>query len=395
MESIHLIPDREKSTLRKHPWIFSGSIERITGKPDPGETVKVLSASGKCLGFGAYSPHSQIRVRMWSFDPAQKIDPIFLRQRFRQALKLRQDFFKNKTVNAFRVVNSESDGLPGMIIDQYDSFVVCQFLSVGAEYHKSIMIDVIRESLPCRGIYERSDTDSRQREGLKRVSGLLWGEEPPELIDIREEDYRFWVDVRKGHKTGFYLDQRENRRMLSQFAANKRVLNTFSYTGGFGVAAMHAGAGQVINVDSSRAAIELAQKNFQLNGFSEDQTEFIKTDVFDFLRSAARDQQRFDLIILDPPKFAEASYQVMQAARGYKDINRLAFDILSAGGILFTFSCSAAIEPLLFQKIVADAALDARRDAKILHWLSQSGDHTVDLNYPEGRYLKGLVVRVE
>jgi 23S rRNA (cytosine1962-C5)-methyltransferase len=395
MVKIFFKPERDKSAKRRHPWVYSGSIARLSGEPALGETVEAVASSGEFLGYGAFSPHSQIRIRLWNFDPAQPIDRAFFRQRLEQALQLRRSIFSNQTPDACRLVNAESDGLPGLIIDRYENYLVGQFLSSGAEFHKDTIIDALHELIPCRGIYERSDSDARQKEGLKRSSGLLWGEEPPELIDIREGPFRFWVDIRSGHKTGFYLDQRDNRSMIARFAANREVLNCFAYSGGFGIAALHGGASRVTNVDSSRAILDLAAKNFQRNGFTSDQAEFIDADVFRLLREFGQAGRRFKLIVLDPPKFAESASQVQRAARGYKDINRLAFELLDPGGVLFTFSCSGALEQGLFQKIVADAALDARRNAKILFWLTQAADHTVNLNFPEGSYLKGLVVRAD
>lgn len=379
--------------MRKHPWIFSEAIADIKGKAGAGETVEVLAANGKMLGRGALSPDSQITVRMWSFDAREEISASFFHRRLEHAIKLRNLFFPARA-SAYRLVNAESDGLPGLIVDRYGDYIVCQFLSAGAEFWKKEIVSCFSELMPCRGIYERSDADIREKEHMPPVTGVLQGEMPPDLIEIEEGQYRFLVDIKKGHKTGFYLDQRDNRACIAEFAGKTDVLNCFAYTGGFGVAALKAGAQHVTNIESSADALGLAGKNFLLNNLDAGKVDNVEGDVFQVLRTYRDSRREFDLVILDPPKFVGSRSQLEQASRGYKDINLLALKLLKPGGILFTFSCSGLMPQDLFQKIVADAALDAESDVQILKRLTQAADHPTSLNFPEGNYLKGLVCRV-
>jgi 23S rRNA (cytosine1962-C5)-methyltransferase len=396
MISVTLKAGREKSLLRRHPWVFSGAIARVEGSPGPGETVEVHAADGTPLAVGAYSPQSQISVRAWSFDPTESVSPAFFRTRLKRALAARAD-----CPSACRLVNAESDGLPGLVVDRYGDYLVCQFLSAGAERWKGDLTAALQELAPCRGIYERSDVDVREKEGLTPATGVLMGEPPPELVPISEGDCRFWVDVRHGHKTGFYLDQRENRMLVGRSAQGREVLNCFAYTGGFGVWALKGGAAGVVNVESAGAALDLARRNVELNDLDASLVEHIEGDVFNVLRRYRDARRQFDLIVLDPPKFADSRNQIEGATRGYKDINLLAFKLLRPGGLLFTFSCSGVITSDLFQKIVAGAALDAEvragaegMQAGIVRRLTQAPDHPVALNFPEGEYLKGLVCQV-
>jgi 23S rRNA (cytosine1962-C5)-methyltransferase len=293
--------------------------------------------------------------------------------------------------DAFRLVNSESDGLPGIIVDRYGDCLVCQFLTAGAELWRREAVSQLQEIVPCSCVYERSDADVRGKEGLSPRTGVIAGSAPPELVNIRENGMRFLADVRGGHKTGFYLDQRENRALLAGYARDREVLNCFSYTGGFSMAALSGGASRTVNIDSSGPALDLAARHVELGGFDPSLAEHVEGDVFTLLRKYRDSGRTFDIVVLDPPKFVESRSQLVRASRGYKDINLLAFKILKPGGILFTFSCSGLLDRDLFQKIVFDAALDAGRDARIIHWLSQSPDHPVALSFPEGAYLKGLV----
>ncbi|HPC35756.1 MAG TPA: class I SAM-dependent methyltransferase [Candidatus Marinimicrobia bacterium] len=394
MLQIRIKKGREKSLLRHHPWLFSGAIEKIEGEPQSGETVELRAQDGRFLGRGAWSPKSQIAVRISSFNPDEEINADFFRRQLSLAVKRRELLFKPVKTDAVRLVNAESDGLPGLIVDRYNDYLVVQFLSAGAEFWRETIIAALAEISPVTGIYERSDVEVREKEGLELRKGLLLGIEPPELIEICENSRRFLIDIRNGHKTGFYLDQRDNRQKITEFSANREVLNCFAYTGGFAIAALSAGAARVTNVETSADALELLNRNIILNGFNPAGVENLAEDVFQVLRKF-RDQGRsFDLIVLDPPKFAESKSQIERASRGYKDINLLAFKLLRPGGILFTFSCSGQIMPELFQKIVADSALDAGKSAQILAWLNQSADHPTALNFPEGHYLKGLVCDV-
>jgi len=387
---------RESSLRRKHPWIFSGAIKKIEGSPQSGDTVEIESSDGHKLGKGAYSPHSQIAVRMWTFDPDEIISEDFFRKKMKKSIDRRTNLLEFGATDklACRLVNAESDGFPGLIIDKYGSFIVCQYLTAGAEKWKSVFTKLIADLLKPIGIYERSDAETRIKEGLKKQTGTLWGSEPPGEIIIEENGIQFLVDIQRGHKTGFYLDQRENRKEICDFSKNAEVLNCFSYTGGFSLYALKYGAKKVVNIESSQESITIAEKNLVLNGFNRDKMVNIRGDVFQTLRDLNNKGKQFDLIILDPPKFVESRRHLKKGTRGYKDINLSAFRLLRPGGILFTFSCSGRVSPELFQKIVADAALDAGREAQIIKWLNQSSDHPTALNFPEGHYLKGLICKI-
>ena len=395
MVELRLKPNREKSVKRKHPWIFSGAIQAVNGNPGIGETVKVISTEGEDLGYGAYSPHSSIRVRMWNFDPQQEIDAVCIESKMRIAIILRNSQnLINSCNNSCRLINAESDGLPGLIVDKYADLLVIQLLSAGPERWKDTIIRNLISLTGQENIFERSDVEVRKLEGLPLRKGILSGKKPERLIEIIENKKRFLVDVVNGQKTGFYLDQRDNRRAIQQYTASSQVLNCFSYSGAFTVYALEGGAKHVTSIESSQEAISLAKKNIVVNDLPEERTSWINGDVFNELRLLRDKGLSFDMVILDPPKFAPTTAQVRSASRGYKDINLLALKLLNPGGILATFSCSGGIERLLFQKIIAGAALDANVDAKILEHLSQSADHPVALNFPEGAYLKGLICQV-
>ncbi len=395
MAELRLKINREKSVVRKHPWIFSGAVQEVVGNPGLGETVKVVSAEGEGLGYGAYSPHSSIRARMWNFDVQREIDEVFIANKMRIAISLRnsQNLF-NSDNNSCRLINAESDGLPGLIVDMYANFLVVQFLSAGPERLKDMIISNLISITGKENIYERSDVEVRNLEGLKPRKGMLSGKEPEGLIEIIENKKRFLVDVVNGQKTGFYLDQRDNRQAIKKYATNRQILNCFSYSGAFTVYALESGARYVTSIESSQEAIGLAKKNIVINDLPEDKISWINGDVFKELRLLRDKGLSFDMVILDPPKFAPTIAQVQSASRGYKDINLLAFKLLNPGGILATFSCSGGIDRLLFQKIIAGAALDANVDAKILEQLSQGADHPISLSFPEGAYLKGLLCQV-
>lgn len=394
MPSIKLKRGRDKSIGRKHPWIFSGAIESVKDVRSNGETVEIISADGKHLGYGSFSKESQISVRMLSFNPEEKPDEIFIKKRIKEALNFRDSIVDKNSTNAYRLINAESDNLPGIIVDKYSDYLVCQFLSAGAEFWKNIVIDALIELTDPICIYERSDVDVRDKEGLVKSKGIIFGKLPDLPIEIIENGNKLLVDIVNGHKTGFYLDQRENRKIISDFARGRNILNCFSFTGGFSVYALKAGASKVINIDSSEEALSLAEKNLINNGFTNNQYENICEDVFKYLRKLRDSNQKYDLIILDPPKFAESVSQVEKASRGYKDINLLAMKLLNPNGILFTFSCSGHITRELFNKIISDAALDSGREVKIIKHLTQSPDHSISTNFPESLYLKGLVCNV-
>jgi 23S rRNA (cytosine1962-C5)-methyltransferase len=385
---------REGSLLRRHPWIFSGAVKSVEGNPVDGQTVEVFTVDRQWLARGSYSSKSQIRVRILSFDLDEHVDKDLFKNRIAKAIALRKDIPGLDQTNAYRLIYAESDGLPGVVVDRYDDYLVCQFSSAGAEYWKDEIVNQLEAQWPCSGIFERSDSDSRLKEGYPDRITVLAGSSPPPLIAVREGYLNFLVDVYKGHKTGFYLDQRPNRALLMKYAANREVLNGFSYTGGFGIAASLAGSSHIINVDTSVETLDLAKQNFELNKAPMGQIEFIQQDVFNLLRTFRDGRRQFDLIILDPPKFVASASQLAGGTRGYKDINLLAFKLLRPGGILVTFSCSGYVKPDLFQKIIADAAVDAGREAHVLEYLAQGPDHPVALNFPEGLYLKGMVCRV-
>lgn len=394
MAGVVLKAGRERSLLARHPWVFSGAVARVEGSPAPGETVEVVAANGSPLGRGAYSPRSQITVRMWSFEPGETIDGGFFRRRLERALATREPVPPNEEPAGRRLVHAESDGLPGVVVDRYGEHLVCQFLSAGAERFKAELVAALGDLLSPAGVYERSEGEGRGKEGLAPAAGLLAGAEPPERIEIREGPCRYRVDVRAGHKTGFYLDQRENRALVARHAAGARVLDAFAYTGGFGLAATAAGAAAVTCVESSAAFLDELRHNLSASGLDPGGSETVEGNAFSVLRAFRAEERRFDLVILDPPKFADSRNRLAAAARGYKDVNLLACQLLAPGGHLATFSCSGVLEPRLFQKIVADAALDAGRDGRILRRLTQAPDHPVALAFPEGRYLKGLLCRV-
>jgi 23S rRNA (cytosine1962-C5)-methyltransferase len=388
---IHLKKGREKSLRRRHPWIFSGSVERISGKPNAGETVEVRDASGKPLALAAYSPSSQIRARVWSFDVAQAIDETFFRKRLQRSISMRDQLPAAKHSNAMRLVHGESDGLPGLVVDRYADVLVAQFLSAGAERWREGILDALREISSCEAIFERSDAEVRKLEGLAQRVGFARGNRAASRCPIIEYGLNFRVDVEQGQKTGFFLDQRENRQRLRALASGREVLDGFSYTGGFAIAALAGGATRVTALESSAPALEVAKENLAANPLDPSRIEFVQADVFAHLRTLRDRGAKFDMVILDPPKFAPTAAQARNAARAYKDINLLAFKLLAPGGLLATFSCSGGVPADLFQSIVAGAALDAGVEARIIERFCAAADHPVALEFPEGGYLKGLL----
>lgn len=388
--TIILKPGREKSILRRHPWIFSGAIQRVEGDPAAGATVNIFSSAGDFLARAAYSPTSQIRARAWTFAD-EVVDSDFFRRKIRAALDKRSTLNIQHSTNAIRLIYAESDGLPGLIVDRYGDALVLQALTTGAEFWKQTIADILLEETGLAAIYERSDADVRELEGLPVVIGVLRGGNLQSPITIYENDLKFLVNFSEGHKTGFYLDQRANRLRVRALAQGRDILDCFCYTGGFTVNALAGGAKSALSVDSSADALSLTRENVALNNLPIERHSIIEGDVFQLLRKLRDEGRDFDMILLDPPKFAPTAAQAEKAARGYKDINLLAFKLLRAGGILVTFSCSGGVDASLFQRIVAGAALDAGADAQIVGHLSQAADHPVALNFPEGAYLKGLV----
>ena len=392
MKIVIIKSGREKFAERRHPWIFSGAISEVEGKPGIGETVDVIDSRGGFLARGAYSAESQIRVRVWSWNPEQKINPEFLLARLRRSIALRNKIFSSES--AVRLVHAESDYLPGLVVDRYNDILVMQVLSAGIERWRDVIADLLVETTGIQTVFERSDADVRKLEGLDSRKGLVRGSTMALPIPIVENSLKFQIDIERGHKTGFYLDQRVNRARVRALAHGRRMLDCFSYTGGFAINALAGGASAVTAVDSSTSALSLAQNNLVLNGFQRDQIDWQEGDVFKVLREFRDRARTFDMIVLDPPKFAPTASQAQRAARGYKDINLLALKLLRPRGLLVTFSCSGGITADLFQKIIAGAAEDAQIDAQILERLHQGPDHPVALNFPEGTYLKGFIVRV-
>lgn len=409
MKTIILKPGREKSVLRGHPWIFSGAIAETFDNPKSGETVEIHNSSGDFLAYGAFSPESQIRVRIWSWNVEDKIDYNFFKNRLKTAFRYRESLklcnsspkkFNPKVESpltlprsTIRLVNAESDGLPGLVVDKYDDVLVTQFLSAGPERWRETLADLLIELTNISNIMDRSDADVRELEWLPSNVGPLRGF-PPESIVIDEHGLKLKVAINSGHKTGMYLDQWHNHHRIRDLTQDMDILDCFSYTGGFTLNALAGGAKSVIAVDESKSALEIAQQNLNLNNFAENRVEFICADVFKQLRKFRDQGKEFDMVILDPPKFAPTASHVNRAARGYKDINLLALKLIRPGGNLVTFSCSGGIDLALFQKIIAGAALDVGRSVKISEHFEQSPDHPIALNFPEGAYLKGLLLYV-
>lgn len=393
--AVYLLPGKDKPVRQRHPWIFSGAIGRTHGDLTPGAAVDVYDAAGEWLARGYANPRSQIVVRILTWTRDEPLDADFWRRRLAAAAAARADLAADPATNAYRLVYAESDGLPGLIVDRYGDWLVVQFLTAGVEAQRDLLIRLLADLFEPAGIVDRSDVTVRRQEGLSLRSGVAWGRPPPADLTILENGHRFQADLLAGQKTGFYVDQRANRQIVASYARGRRVLNAFSFTGAFGVYALAGGAVHVTNVDSSHEALVAAEANLRLNGFDPDvQAEAIVGDVFQVLRAFRDEDRQFDLVILDPPKFARSKAELDGAARGYKDINLLGLKLLASGGLLATFSCSGLVTADLFQKIVFGASVDAGRDAQIIARLGQGPDHPIRLSFPESEYLKGLLCRV-
>ena len=390
MSKLILRSGREKALKRRHPWIFSGAVSRVEGTPGSGDTVEVYSHSGEFCAVAAYSPHSQIRARVWDWRD-RPVDADFFAGQVRRALDARPSPLAHES-DAYRLINAEADGLPGVVADRYGDTIVLQLNSAGAERWREAIGAALTQQAAVQNVLERSDSDVRALEGLEPRCAALCGDPPTAPIVIHEHGLKFQVELERGHKTGFYLDQRDNRRRLRSIAADREVLDCFTYTGGFAINALAGGARAVTAIDSSAGALEVARRNAQLNALP--QAEWMEGDVFQRLRQFRDEARSFDVIVLDPPKFAPTAVHAERAARAYKDINLLALKLLRPNGTLMSFSCSGGVSAELFQKIIAGAAIDAGVDARIDAWLHASPDHTVALNFPEGEYLKGLLCRV-
>jgi 23S rRNA (cytosine1962-C5)-methyltransferase len=389
---LRLKAGRERSLLRRHPWVFSGAIEEVTGSPQSGTNVRVCAADGKFLAWAAYSPASQIRARVWTFDEAEVPDPELFAKRIKTALARRRSAIAAEAGNAMRLVHGESDELPGLIADRYGDAMVVQLLSAGAEKWRDALIGILSDLSGCARIYERSDTDARELEGLPARSGLISGSAADGPLRIVEHGVEYEIDVGSGQKTGFYLDQRDNRRQVGLLAADREVLDCFCYAGGFTLSALAGGARSVLAIDSSAHALAQAKRNLDLNRIAPARVEWQAADVFQVLRRLQREGRQFDLVVLDPPKFAPTSKDAARAARGYKDINLYALKLLRSGGLLATFSCSSGVSLDLFQKIVAGAAADAGTPLLLRERYRAAPDHPVRVEFPEGEYLKGLLL---
>ena len=398
MTTLTLHPGKEKSVLRRHPWLFSGAVAQLDGRARPGDTVDVVSHDGRPLARAAWSPASQIRARIWSFDPHETIDHAFFKRRVAAAVARRAALPELAGQQGQRLLHAESDGLPGVIADRYGDTVVVQLTTAGADKWRVAIADSLHKATGCARIYERSDVEVRGLEGLEPVTGWLLGEASGDELVIEEYSVKMVVDIVAGHKTGFYLDQRDNRRRVAELARDRRVLNCFCYTGGFSLQALAGGAREVVSVDSSGPALATAQRNLALNPqLDASRAAWREADVFAELRTLRGSGETYDLIVLDPPKFAHTAAHAERAARAYKDINLSALRLLAPGGLLMTYSCSGGIPAELFQKIVAGAALDAgastQRRTRIVQRLQGATDHPVDLAFPEGDYLKGLLLQ--
>ena len=385
---------REKSLLRHHPWIFSKAIQKADESLQMGQTVEVVNQAGEFLCYGLYSPNSQIRVRALSFDENVKITDALIASRVKDAISLRKNVFARGN-DGVRLISSEGDLLPGLIADKYNEYIVISISSCGMERYKNIICQTLKEIFPECSIYERSDTKSRAKEGLPVRKGVVIGTEPDDTIFVREEGQVYIpVDIKNGNKTGAYLDQRLSRIKAGSLSKGASVLNCFSYTGGFGLWALKGGAKRIENVDVSEHALNAAKTGVAFNHLDPGRCKFLKKDVFAYLREQVENGAKYDLVILDPPKFAESAANLKKACRGYQDINRLGLKLVAKGGHLLTFSCSGLVDPALFQKIVADAAIDAGVDGRVLGTLRQDEDHVVSLPCPETFYLKGLDIAV-
>ena len=385
-------PGREKSLLRRHPWVFASAIQPVDDPPiASGSTIDLIAPNGSFLACASYSPTSQIRARVWTFNNDEVVDKDFFRKRIKSAIETRQKLKAEGHSDSYRLFHSESDGIPGLVVDRYDNTLVLQSTTAGSEFWKETIADILVEETGIQNIYERSDADVRELEGLQPITGTLRGSLSSFIFPITEYNLKFNINIATGHKTGFYLDQRENRHRVGELAKDHDVLNCFCYTGGFSIHALANGAKSVLSVDSSGDALALLEENIALNNLPADHHTSLEGDVFQLLRKFRDENRSFDMIILDPPKFAPTAAHAEKASRAYKDINLLAFKLLRHGGILATFSCSGGVDAALFQKIVASAALDAGTEATIIEYMSQGSDHPVSLHFPEGAYLKGLI----
>jgi 23S rRNA (cytosine1962-C5)-methyltransferase len=394
MIEIKLKKGKEKAVLQRHPWVFSGAIDQIKGKPENGDVVKVSSAKNDFLAYGYFNNQSRVAIRLLTWDEDQVINEAWYEQKIKQAIESRAQLLLAKHTNAYRLIFSEADFLPGLIVDQYADFLSVQILSSGIEKAKETIIKILVKLLKPKGIFDRSDATARTHEGITAENGLLWGEAPAAFIAVKENGITYHINIAEGQKSGFYCDQRDNRDILAGYTNGKTVLDCFSYSGGFTLNAFKNGAVAVTSVDSSALAIETLKQNIVLNKFDKKNHAAIQSDVNKQLRVFKDEERKFDVVVLDPPKYAPSRSALDRAARAYKDLNRLGLMLLESGGLLATFSCSGAVDIETFKQILAWAALDAGKEIQVIRQFSQPEDHPVRLSFPEGEYLKGLLVRV-
>jgi 23S rRNA (cytosine1962-C5)-methyltransferase len=394
MVDVLLKKGKEKAALQRHPWIFSGAIEKVKGSVQNGDVVRVLAANADFLAYGYYNENSRVAVRLLEWDEARIIDRGWYQQKIHTAIAARKHVLKSGDTNTCRLVFSEADFVPGLIVDQYANYLSLQILSAGIEAVKGDIIDILRDELNPSGIFDKSDANARTHENLEVEQGLLWGENPPEFLEVKENGIRYNINIAGGQKSGFYCDQRDNRLLLADYADGKRVLDCFSYSGGFSLNCLKQGASHVTSVDSSAPALETLQQNMVLNGFAAERNTVVQSDVNKQLRVFKEEGKTFDIVVLDPPKYAPSRSALDRAARAYKDLNRLGMGLLESGGLLATFSCSGAVDIDTFKQIIAWAALDAGKEVQILKQFNQPEDHPIRISFPEGEYLKGLLLRV-
>ncbi|MEE1946561.1 class I SAM-dependent rRNA methyltransferase [Pedobacter sp. KR3-3] len=394
MVEIKLKKGKEKAVLQRHPWVFSGALEKVKGEPKNGDVVKVLSAHNEFLAYGYFNDQSRVAVRLIEWNEEQAINKAWYVQKINQAIQARAHLLQKQDTNAYRLIFSEADFLPGLIVDKYADFLSVQILSTGIEKAKDVIIEALCEALNPKGIFDRSDATARTHEGITAENGLLWGEAPATFIEVKENGITYHINIAEGQKSGFYCDQRDNRQLLASYAKGKTVLDCFSYSGGFSLNALLQGAAQVTSVDSSALAIETLKQNIELNQFDQQIQTAIQSDVNKQLRAFKDEGKKFDIVVLDPPKYAPSRSALDRAARAYKDLNRLGLLLLESGGLLATFSCSGAVDIETFKQIIAWAALDAGKEVQVIRQFSQPEDHPVRLSFPEGEYLKGLLLRV-
>jgi len=393
MVEIILKKGKEKAAIQRHPWVFSGALDKIKGKPEDGEVVKTIAFDGEFLAYGFFNSNSRVAIRLLEWDESITVDQTWFSNRLKQAISARKSVLNDET-NTCRLVFSEADFLPGLIVDQYADFLSMQISSSGIDRMKQDIVEILKTELSPKGIFEKSDATARNHEGLALENGLLWGENPPEFLEVKENGIRYNINIAEGQKSGFYCDQRDNRQVLASYTNGKKVLDCFSYSGGFSLNSLAKGAAKVVSVDSSALAVDTLKQNVALNGFDTEKVTAIQSDVNKQLRAFKESGEMFDVIVLDPPKYAPSRSALDRAARAYKDLNRLGMLLVEKGGLLATFSCSGAVDIETFKQIIAWAALDAGKEVQVVKQFCQPEDHPVRISFPEGEYLKGLLLRV-